>query len=268
MEAWFHTAIAAARGTTRALGVRTHVEGLEHIPTGGPAILACTHVSYPDFLPIGVAARGRGRWMRFMTRHDVWHNRWSAHPMTRMRHIPVDRQAPGHAYLMARRLLTEGEVVGMFPEAGISHSYTVRPLMRGAASLARETGAPVIPVAIWGTQRIWSVGRLDEDGNEPRPDWTRRRRIDVTFGPPLAAPTDLTAWTIGLGHVLTEMLERLQQLDHHRPQPGEWAPWHPAHLGGHAPDRWEAATLDSVPRSAVLPVWGPPLTQPELAATS
>ena len=263
MEAWFHTAIAAARGTTGALGVRTHVQGLEHLPRDGAAILACTHVSYPDFLPVGVAARKRGRWVRFMTRHDVWNRAWSAYPMTRMRHIPVDREAPAGAYLMGRRLLREGEVVGMFPEAGISYSYTVRPLMRGAASLARETGAPVIPVAIWGTQRIYSVGRPDERGNEPPPDWTRRRRIDLTFGPALPAPgEDLTAWTIDLGHVLTDMLEDLQRLPHHRPAPGEHAPWYPAHLGGHAPDRFEALTLDSVPRAAVLPVWGPPITPP------
>ena len=63
-----------------------------------------------------------------------------------MQHIPVDRQAPAHAYLRARRMLREGEAVGGFPEAGISFSYTVRPLMRGLVALARETGAPVVPV--------------------------------------------------------------------------------------------------------------------------
>ena len=42
------------------------------------------------------------------------------------------------------------------------------------------------------------------------------------------------------------------------PAPGEDAPWYPAHLGGHAPDRAEALGLDDVPRSAVPPTWGPP----------
>ena len=60
----------------------------------------------------------------------------------RMRHIPVNREAPAHAYLRARRLLEEGEAVGGFPEAGISYSFTVRPLMRGFVSLAQQTGAP------------------------------------------------------------------------------------------------------------------------------
>ena len=53
----------------------------------------------------------------------------------------------------------------MFPEAGISWSYAVRSLMRGPAALARETGAPLVPVALWGTQRIWSVGRPVDGGS-------------------------------------------------------------------------------------------------------
>ena len=70
--------------------------------------------------------------------------------MDRMQHVPVDREAPAAAYLQARRLLREGEAVGAFPEAGVSWTHTVRSLMPGVASLARETGAPVVPVAIWG----------------------------------------------------------------------------------------------------------------------
>ena len=83
----------------------------------------------------------------------------------------------------------------------------------------------------------------------------------MTFGAPLsAAPEeDLTEWTIGLGHRLTELLESLQGLPEHRPAPGERAVWYPAHLGGHAPTRAEAMTLDEVPRSAIAPVWGPPM---------
>src|SRR5690349_1423233 len=194
-----------------------------------------------------------------MCRHDVWHVPVVRAVMDRMRHVPVDRAAPAAAYLAARRLLRDGEAVCAFPEAGISYSYTVRSLMRGVASLARETGAPVVPVALWGSQRVWSVGVPDDLGREPRPDLTRGRRIDVSFGRPLAIgpDEDLTAWTCRLGGVLTEQLEELQQQPHHRPPPGEHAPWYPAHLGGHAPTRAEAAHLDVVPRAAVRPTWGP-----------
>jgi hypothetical protein len=50
------------------------------------------------------------------------------------------------------------------------------------------------------------------------------------------------------------------------PAPGEQAPWYPAHLGGHAPDRVEALALDDVPRSAVPPSWGPPTPWPPPAS--
>jgi hypothetical protein len=168
----------------------------------------------------------------------------------------VDRRAPAHAYLRARRLLHEGEAVGGFPEAGISFSYTVRPLMRGLVALARDTGAPVVPVGVWGTQRIFSVG-------DPHPplDLTRRRRVDLAFGPALyvAPDADLTERTHVLGHDLTGLLEGLQRLPHHRPRPGEVATWYPRHLGGHAPSRHHALGLDDVPFNAVAPTWGPDL---------
>jgi 1-acyl-sn-glycerol-3-phosphate acyltransferase len=258
-EPVYRTVNRLGRGLLRALDVQVHGEGLAAIPDSGPVLLAGNHVGYPDFLLLERAAVERGRLVRFLCRHDIWHAPGVGWAMDRMRHVPVDRHAPAAAYVRARALLGEGEAVCAFPEAGISWSYTVRPLMRGVASLARETGVPVTPVAIWGTQRIWSVGR-HVDGRPPRPDRTRGRRVDLAFGAPLAvAPDDdLTEVTRRLGDRLTTMLEDLQRRPHHRPRPGEHAPWYPAHLGGHAPTRVEARELDAVPRSAVRPTWGPP----------
>jgi 1-acyl-sn-glycerol-3-phosphate acyltransferase len=242
----------------RALAVDTRWRGVEHVPTTGPVLLASNHAAYPDFVFIEQAATTRDRFVRFMCRHDVWDVPVVARAMDRMGHIPVDRQAPAAAYLTARRLLRSGEAVCAFPEAGISYSWTVRPLMRGVASLARETGAPVVPVATWGAQRLYSVGVPDAHGRVPRPDLTRGRRVDLSFGEPMEPPgDDLTAWTRELGRRLTAMLEELQGLPHHRPRPGEHAPWHPAHLGGHGPTRAQARALDSYPRSAVPLAWGP-----------
>lgn len=247
------------RGVLRLLGVDTRWTGLEHLPERGPFLLAATHVGYPDFVMIEQAAVERGHYVRFMCRHDVWHVPLVRVAMDRMRHVPVDRAAPAGAYLRARALLREGEVVGTFPEAGISWSYTVRSLMPGVASLARETGAPVVPVALWGSQRVWSVGLPDTRGRKPRPSLRRGRRVDVSFGAPLTigGDEDLVSFTSRLGAAMTGQLEALQQLPHHRPRPGEHAPWYPAHLGGQAPTRTEAAHLDVVPRSAVRPTWGP-----------
>ena len=65
--------------------------------------------------------------------------------------------------------------------------------------------------------------------------------MDLAFGTPLyvGAGDDLTERTHELGHEMTELLEGLQQLPHHRPRPGEVATWYPAHLGGQAPTRQE-----------------------------
>lgn len=256
MDATYRLVNGLGRLALRAMRLDVRWTGAEHVPRTGPAILAATHVSYPDFVFIERAAVTRGRHVRFMTRHDVWHQPL-LHPfMEAMRHIPVDREAPVAAYLRARALLEQGEAIGGFPEAGVSYSFTVRPLMRGMASLARETGAPIVPVGIWGAQRIFTVG-----DPEPPLDLTRRRRIDLAFGEPLyvAPGDDLTGCTHVLGHRLTGLLEGLQRLPHHRPRPGEVATWYPAHLGGHAPTRRQALILDVVPRHAVRPSWGPDL---------
>lgn len=257
-DGWYRLAVAAGRLALRALDVRVRVDGLAHLPAAGPVLLAANHVSYPDFVFVSRAAWDRPRPVRFLCRHDIWQVPLVRRAMAAMRHVPVDRAAPAAAYLAARRLLHEGEAVCAFPEAGISYSYTVRSLMPGTVALARETGAPVVPVTLWGSQRIWSVGR-PVDGRGPRPDLTRGRLVDVRFGPPLAVSPgdDLAEATRRLGHALTTSLEDVQRLPEHRPRPGEPAPWHPAHLGGDAPDRREAAELDQVPRSAVTPTWGP-----------
>ncbi|HNI71026.1 MAG TPA: lysophospholipid acyltransferase family protein [Marmoricola sp.] len=256
MSAHYRIANTVFRTAMRALAVEVNTEGLEHVPRSGPVIFAATHVSYPDFVFIQEAASRGDRWLRFMSRYDVWNNPWAASFMNGMRHIPVDRSAPAAAYLRARELLAEGEAVAIFPEAGISYSFTVRPLMKGVAALARATGATVIPTAVWGSQRIYSVG-----DPEPPFDRTRGRRVDVLFGEPLVDPgeRDLREQTEFLGHTLTQMLEELQLRDYHRPRPGEFATWYPAHLGGCAPTREQALNLDEVPRAAVLPTWGPDL---------
>ena len=254
MDRTYRLANRVGRTLLRGLRVDVRWTGVDRVPTSGPAILAANHASFPDFVFVEKAAVERGRLVRFLVRGDIWDVPVLPRLMDAMRHVPVDRDAPAHAYLRARRLLAEGEVVCGFPEAGISHSYTVRPLMPGLVALARETGLPVVPVAIWGTQRFLSVG----DPQSPA-DWTRGRRADLAFGTPIAvgAHDDVVERTRELGHALTALLEQLQRLPHHRPRPGEVATWHPAHLGGHAPGRHRAVHLDEIPFNAVLPTWGP-----------
>lgn len=259
----YRSVIRSGRAVLRALDLTVRSEGEEHVPASGPVVLAANHVSFPDFLFIGRALLGR-RLVRFMCRADIWDTPLPGKPIGRgmeaMRHIPVDRAAPAAAYLRGRALLREGEAVCVFPEGGISAAYVVRAMMPGAVALARETGAPLVPVSIWGSQRLWAQKRA-LDAPFPRPDLTRGRLVDVRFHEPMAvAPdADVVATTQELGRRLHAGLEELQQLTEHRPRPGEYAPWHPAHLGGQALDRAESFALDGMPRSAVPPVWGPGL---------
>jgi 1-acyl-sn-glycerol-3-phosphate acyltransferase len=251
MELVYPAVIGAARGVFRALDLRITLEGDEHVPTSGPVIVASTHVSFLDFLLVGLAARRSRRHVRFLARHDVWANPVARPLMTAMRHVPVDRAAPAAAYLQARRLLREGEAVGIFPEAGISTSYTVRALMPGAVALARETGAPLLPMAIWGPQRILTARRPV--------DLTRGRPVSLRVGEPMwVGPSDDLVDRVGrLGDTLQGMLDGLQTRPAHRPRACEPAPWHPAHLGGRAPRPEDARLEESVPLSSRTPTWLP-----------
>lgn len=253
MEIAYRTAVAAGRLSFRALGLRLHVEGEQNIPTDGPVVLASNHVSFLDFLLVGLAARHSRRYVRFLARHDVWEHRVAGPFMTAMRHVPVDPSAPAAAYLRARSLLDEGEAVAVFPEAGVSTSFTVRAMMPGAVALAAATGAPLLPVAIWGPQRIATAFQPV--------DLTRGRPVSVQVGTPYDVQRDVDAVgaTRQLGQTLQGMLDGLQSRPEHQPVGDSPAPWHPAHLGGSAPTPGAARAFERVPRSAVPPSWPPRL---------
>ncbi len=250
MEPVYSLANGLGRTLMRVLGYDIAITGSEHIPATGPVILASTHVSYVDFLLVELAAVRRGRYVRFLTRHDVWNLPVVRRAMDAMGHVPVDREAPAHAYLRARSALRAGEAVGIYPEAGISLAFTVRPLMRGAVSLALETGAPLVPMAVWGPQRTFSPGLRQVRRGQP---------VDVVVGSPLTLPsgTGPADGTRLLGSALQVLLDGLQRQERHQPPPGESPRWHPAHLGGRALGLEEALSLNPVPRSAVPPGWTP-----------
>jgi 1-acyl-sn-glycerol-3-phosphate acyltransferase len=252
VELAYRTTIALGRTALRAIDLRVRLDDDRHVPRTGPAILVANHVSFLDFLLVGLAARPAGRFPRFLARHEVWRNPVAGPFMTAMRHVPVDRAVPAAAYLDARALLAAGEAVAVFPEAGISTSYTVRALMPGAAALAAETGAPLIPIALWGGQRIATAHRPVEV--------RRGRPVSIRVGAPYVVPpgTDPRGATRDLGAVLQGMLDELQRRPEHQPRPGEPAPWHPAHLGGGAPTPQAAQQVERTRHPhAVAPTWTP-----------
>src|SRR5258707_7167975 len=150
--------IAFAKSMFRLLGMKITVDGAEHVPATGGAVIACNHVSYLDFIFCGLGAQPSRRLVRFMAKDSIFRHRIGGPLMRGMHHIPVDRDAGMASYKAALVARKAGEVVGVFPEATISQSFTVKGLKSGAARLAGSTGTPLVPMVLWGTQRFWTKG--------------------------------------------------------------------------------------------------------------
>ncbi|WP_327038592.1 lysophospholipid acyltransferase family protein [Micromonospora maris] len=235
--------IAAAKTMFRVLDLRLTVQGSHHVPRTGGAVMASNHVSYLDFIFCGLGALESRRLVRFMAKESVFRHRVSGPLMRGMRHIPVDRGAGAESYAAALAALRAGEVVGVFPEATISRSFTVKELKSGATRMACEAAVPVLPVALWGTQRLWTKGR-------PRTLTRRHTPITILVGEPLhpAAYPDANAMSAELKTRLQDLVDRAQR--EYPDQPADDADrwWLPAHLGGTAPTPAEAAALDAADR--------------------
>ncbi|MFR9778699.1 lysophospholipid acyltransferase family protein [Micromonospora sp. MS34] len=237
--------IAAAKTMFRVLDLRLTVEGSHHVPRSGGAVMASNHVSYLDFIFCGYGALESRRLVRFMAKDSVFRHRVSGPLMRGMKHIPVNRAAGAGSYATAVSALRRGEVVGVFPEATISRSFTVKELKNGAARMAREAAVPLLPVALWGTQRLWTKGR-------PRTLTRRHTPVTILVGEPMdpAGFPDANAMTAELKSRLAALVDRAQREYPEQPAGPEDAWWQPAHLGGTAPTPEEAAALDRSGRRA------------------
>jgi 1-acyl-sn-glycerol-3-phosphate acyltransferase len=160
--------------------------------------------------------------------------------MRAMRHIPVDRAAGTAAFEAAIRALKDGEVVGVFPEATISSSFTVKELKAGAARMAVDAGVPVIPAAVWGGHRVATKGHKLE----------LRRGVPVTviLGEPIVAePGERVQSLLRRTRAAMEaLLDEAQRSYPDQPAGPDDRWWLPAHLGGTAPTPEEAAGDDAL----------------------
>lgn len=238
----YPTVIRAALLSFRGLGMRFQITGTEHIPATGGAVLASNHVSYLDFIFVGLAGwQGPRRLVRFMAKESVFGHPVSGPLMRGMHHIPVDRDAGSGSFRAALRALKAGELVGIFPEATISRSFTVKEVKSGAVRLAASAKVPLLPVAVWGGHRMMTK-------DHPK-SFSRGRTITISVGEPVPVdgPPDQTT---------ARMRTRMQSLldDAQRghpdtvPEPGADAWWLPRHLGGSAPTPEQAADMDQAER--------------------
>lgn len=227
--------IAAARAWFKLGDIRIRMTGQEHIPEKGGALLAINHVSFVDYIMAGYPAAERGRLTRFMAKREVFEHPVGGPVMRSFHHISVDREAGQESLRVAAEKLRAGELVGIFPEATLSRSFMIKELKTGAVRLAADAEVPLIPVVLFGTQRILTKGR--------RIDLSRHKTIAIEVGEPLH-PTgeDVVAQTQALRSTMEAMLDRLitSYPADERP-PGAW--WVPQAYGGSAPTLEEAEAM-------------------------
>ncbi len=236
--------VATAKALFRTLGLRIDVRGAEHVPAQGGVVLASNHVSYLDFIFAGLAANPSGRYVRFMAKDTIWDHRVAGPLMRGMKHIPVDRAAGASSLAAGLQSVRRGEVVGVFPEATISQSFELKGFKNGAARMAAEAGVPLVPVVLWGTQRMMTKGR-------PR-DFSRGKAVSITVGDPLnpSRDDDSSAVTAELRERMAAMLDYAIARYPQDPAGDDDRWWLPARFGGTAPTPAEAAALEVAERKA------------------
>jgi putative phosphoserine phosphatase/1-acylglycerol-3-phosphate O-acyltransferase len=140
--------------------VRFDLDGTDHIPSGGPAILVANHRSYFDGLAMGYVAAQVGRPMRFLGKKEVFDAPLVGQLASALGGIRVERGTGSDEPLAAAaEALEAGEVVSLMPQGTIprGRAFFEPELVGrwGAARLAAMTKAPVIPVGMWGTEKVW-----------------------------------------------------------------------------------------------------------------
>ncbi|MFC5728396.1 MULTISPECIES: lysophospholipid acyltransferase family protein [Nocardioides] len=159
---WFLKFIAL--GPLLKLIFRPRAEGVENVPTEGPAILASNHLSYADwlFMPLVIPRK-----VSFVAKAEYFTTPgikgfFQKAFFSGTGNIPIDRSganAAAGALLSAKRVLAEGELFGIYPEGTRSHDGRLYRGKTGIARLALETGVPVIPVAVVGTDIVAPPGK-------------------------------------------------------------------------------------------------------------
>jgi 1-acyl-sn-glycerol-3-phosphate acyltransferase len=158
LNPWWRLGVPIVIPLVRGL-FRVRVTGIHHVPLEGPAILAFVHVSVLDgpCLAAEVAWRRR-RTVRFLVASEIFDVPVSGWFLRRYRQIPVRRgKSDGEALDEVVATIRSGAVSAIAPEGTVNPSPgELQRIRSGIARIALPTGAPVIPVGIWGTHRRWS----------------------------------------------------------------------------------------------------------------
>jgi glycerol-3-phosphate dehydrogenase (NAD(P)+) len=197
--------------------------GREHVPDSGPVIFAANHRSFLDPFVIGTLVR---RPVYYVAKKELFERRWQAWILNALGAFPVDRGASDEESMRtAREILRRGDCVVIFPEGTRVRPGPLGSPKRGAGRLALETGAPVVPVAVIGTEAVRRGWRI------------RPHTVRIRCGRPLTYPHVETP-SLALAGAVTDRIWPCVMLQ------WEW-------LGGQPPPR---PALQSQPASRLTAV--------------
>jgi 1-acyl-sn-glycerol-3-phosphate acyltransferase len=188
---------------------RISIEGaVDEIPRDGPVIIAANHASNLDAVVIGAWLIPRlGRRIHWLGKRELFDWPIVGWVAANGGVHPVDRGAADvEAFRLARRILDEGHVLFVFPEGTRSSDGALQAARDGVAVLAARTGAPIVPIGIGGSDRVWPRGqRLPHPGGH----------VVVKVGPPFRPVAELPpeiAPRAAKGLVTTMIMTRIAAL--------------------------------------------------------
>lgn len=172
---------------------RIDKKGLENIPDEGAAVVACNHVSFVDAVILGGSVR---RPIRFVMYHTIFKIPLLSFIFRTARAIPIapakeDEKLLREALAEVERALANGELIGIFPEGGLTPDGEIQPFKPGIERMIEKSPVPVIPVAVRG---LWASMWSKRDSRLRRMRMPRRFRahIELIAGAPIL-PQDLSA---------------------------------------------------------------------------
>ena len=168
--------------------LKLEVSGAENLPEEGGFLLACNHISLLDG-PVAFWALARhGVELQIMAKAELFKVPVLKHLFKGIKMVPVDRKAADRSKVLTPTLnaLKAGGAVAIYPEGTLTGDPELWPmkLKTGAARLALDAGVPVVPFAIWGSEKVVAYGS--------RPDLRPRRPIRCKIGAPIDL-SDLTS---------------------------------------------------------------------------
>ncbi len=178
---WYRLAVVLLRPPLMVL-TRRDWQGVEHLPATGGVVVVTNHVSHADPLTFAHFLYDNGRLPRFLGKEALFRVFFVGAVLRGAHQIPVYRESSdaSRAFSAAVAAVRDGECVGIYPEATLTRDPDLWPMVgkTGAARVALETGAPVVPIAQWGPQELLGpYAKL--------PKLWPRRTMHVKAGPPV-----------------------------------------------------------------------------------